>query len=678
MWHDKCIDVKFVVLACAASVVATLYAEGGAVPFSAIRLRKPQTDSDKVWRATCEQFRKYRAGVDEVWFSTGISFPKMSEHRANAARLARASADLRALGIEPSLQIQATIGHGDMLTLYADNSGITWQTYVAADGTVAERLNCFRAPGFIAYMREMAAQYAAAMRPYSVWIDDDIRIIRHHGGTGASDSGWGCHCAHCLEVFAAREGRTRTRERLVAEMKGDPALEARWMAFAFEGEAALVRAIGEAVHAASPATRMCMQQPGACFKEHRALYEACHAATGLPVGMRPGAGSYYDYDPRSQIDKAYTLAMQMDMIGRLPFMDRWCPEIESCPRSFACRTGQGVLLEALECLAQGMNSISALVIDAGFETPEWYGTEILAPLARNAAMLKRYVAANGDAARAGYGVHGMPTDAMRTSSLPLKALIDGARSELARFVTGEHAVAAVKSGAESVRRLLEEDLLIDGTAADALCRAGYGGEIGLAGCRKFHGGLRERFCDDPLNDGLLAREVPVAGARFFLDLADGARAVGEYFSDAGDGSSQGVAAAIFETSAGRRRVVFGHAAFTASMSVASGDRIVQMHRLADWASHGKAPVVADSPARSFVQPRVRKDGSLASVVFVNTTIGLLPSVRLRLRGVPADVKSASWAAFDEKEVLVPVLRRGDEAVVTLPAVSAWNGGYLLF
>ena len=102
-----------------------------------------------------------------------------------------------------------------------------------------------------------------------------------------------------------------------------------------------------------------------------------------------------------------------------------------------------------------------------------------------------------------------------------------------------------------------------------------------------------------------------------------------------------------------------------------------MHRLADWASHGKAPVVADSPTRSFIQPRVRKDGTLASVVFVNTTIGLVPSVRLRLRGIPAEVKSASWVAFDEKEVAVPVLRRGDEAVVTLPAVTAWNGGYLL-
>ena len=649
-------------------------ADGG-VPFSAIRLRKPQTDSAKVWQATLAQFAKYRAGVDEVWFSTGISFPKIEEHRANAARLASASADLRKLGILPSLQIQATIGHGDTLTRYADNSGICWQTYVSDDGAVAGRLNCFRAPGFIAYMREMAAAYAAAMRPYSVWIDDDVRIIRHH--PSKPSGGWGCHCAHCLDVFAAKEGKTRTREQLVVEMAKDPALAARWRAFAFEGEAELVRAIAEAVHEASPETRMCIQQPGACFPEHRALYEACHAATGLPVGMRPGAGSYFDYDARDQIVKAYTLAMQMDTIGPLPFFDRWCPEIESCPRSFACRTGRGVLLEALESLAQGMNSISALVIDAGFETPEWYGDEILAPLARNAAMFKRYVAANEGAVRSGYGVRGMPMRAMLTSSLPLKPLVAAMRSELARIVPGECAVAAVKEGPDAVRRLLDEDLLLDGTAAAALCRAGFGGEIGLAGCRRFPGGLRERFRDVPMNKGFLAREAPVAGESFFLDLAKGALAIGEYFSDAGDGSTQGMAAMMFETSSGRRRVVFGHSVFTSSMSVASGDRIVQMHRLADWASHGKSPVVAETPTRSFLQPRVRKDGSLCSVVLVNTTIGETSPVRLRLRGIAADVKEAVWAAFDSKDVLLPVVREGGEAVVTIPSVSAWNGGYLM-
>ena len=180
-----------------------------------------------------------------------------------------------------------------------------------------------------------------------------------------------------------------------------------------------------------------------------------------------------------------------------------------------------------------------------------------------------------------------------------------------------------------------------------------------------------------MNKGFLAREAPVAGESFFLDLAKGALAIGEYFSDAGDGSAQGMAAMMFETPSGRRRVVFGHSVFTSSMSVASGDRIVQMHRLADWASHGKSSVVAETPSRSFLQPRVRKDGSLCSVVFVNTTIGETAPVRLRLRGVAAGVKKAVWAAFDSKDVVIPVVREGGEAVVTIPSVSAWNGGYLM-
>ena len=657
------------------SMFVALYASHAAEPFSAIRLRKPQTDSPKVWQATVEQFRKYRAGVDEVWFSTGICFPKMEEHFANAARLAKASDELRGLGIKSSLQIQATIGHGEALTHYSDNSGICWQGYVADDGTEAKRLNCFRAPGFVAYMREMATAYAAAMRPYSVWIDDDIRIIGHH--PYKHTSGWGCHCAHCLDVFASKEGKRRTRERLMEEMKDDPALEARWRAFAFEGETELVRAIADAVHAASPATRMCIQQPGTCFPEHRALYEACHAATGLPVGMRPGAGSYFDHDARSQMLKAYALALQMDTIGHLPFLDRVCPEIETCPRSFACRTGRGVLLEALESLSQGMNSISALVIDAGFETPEWYGDEILSALARNAAMLKRYVAANEGARCTGYGVRGIPAQPLQTSSLPLKPLVADARTDLARIVVGAHAEAAISAGRDAVRRLLEDDLLLDGVAADALFRAGFGGEVGLAGCRRFPGGLRERFCDSPVNVGFLAREAPVSGMSFFLDPSAGASAVSEYFSDSGDGKPKGVAALIFETSSGRRRVVFGHDVFTSAMSVASGDRIVQMHRLADWASHGKAPVVVDSPSRSFVQPRVRGDGSLSSVVFVNATIGTSAPIRLRMRGVRAAVKEATWSAFDMEDVKVPVVRKDDEAYATIPSVSAWNGGYLL-
>ena len=647
------------------------------MPFCAIRLRKPQTDSAEVWKRTLAQFAKHRGAVDEVWFSTGICFPKMDEHRANAMRLAAAAENLRKLGVLPSLQVQSTIGHGDAFTRYADNSGITWQTYAAADGAVADSLNCPRAPGFLAYLREMVSLYAAAIKPYSVWIDDDIRIIDHHAGDRQSNSGWGCHCDFCIGEFSRREGRAWTRPELVEAMKTDAALEARWRAFAFEGEANLARTIAEAVHASSPATRMCQQQPGRCFPEHRMLYEAHHEATGLPVGMRPGAGAYCDHDARAQIDKAYFLALQIDTIGPLPFIDRICPEIETCPRTFACRTGRGVLLEALEALSQGMNSISALAMDAGYETPEWYGGAVLAPLAGNAAMLKRYVEKNDGALRCGYGVSGMPEKALQTSSLPLMPLVDGAASSLARLMTGKAAKAAVNKGSEAVKALFAEDLVLDGAAADVLFRAGYGAEIGLAGCLPFTGGLRERFTDDALNAGFLARETPVSGASFFLEPASGARVLGEYFSDTNADFSPRPATVAFETALGRHRVVFGYDAFNA-LATASGDRIVQMHRLADWASHVKSPVLLETPTRSFVQPRVRRDGALASVVFVNATIDATTPVRLRLRGVSASATESVWSALDARDVAIRIAMDGSDAIVELPPVPAWTGGYLYF
>jgi len=667
---NRCFNRMAALCAVAVVVAVAAVADNGEVPFSAIRLRKPQTDRPEVWKATLEQFAKHRAGVDEVWFSTGICFPKMDEHRAAAKRLAAAAEDLRKLGILPSLQIQATIGHGDAFIRYADNTGMTWQGFMSENGAVAKGCNCFRAPGFLAYMREMASLYAAAVKPYAVWVDDDIRIIKHGG------PGFGCYCEYCLGQFAKKEGKEYTRTQLVAAMKNDAALAARWRAFAFEGEAALVRQIGEAVHAASPETRMCQQQPGACFPEHRLLYEACHAATGLPVGMRPGGGAYFDHDARAQIGKAYYLAQQIDTIGPLPFIDRICPEIESCPRSFACRTGRGMLLEGLEALSQGMNSLSALVIDAGFETPEWYGDEILAPLARNAAMLKRYVAVSTGAARCGYGVSGSPASALQTGSLPLKPLVRGARSDLARIVTENVAQAAANGGADAVSQLLSEDLLIDGGAASVLFKAGYGAEIGIAGCEPLDGSLRERFMDDPVNAGLRARETPVSGKAFFLAPAAGAKAVSGYYCDANASFWREAAIVMFEDKSGRRRVVFGHDAFTSALMVASGDRVVQLHRLADWASHGKAPVLVETPTRSFVQPRVRADGTLASVVFVNASVGATPPVRLRLRGVAA--RKAVWSSLDAADVVLDVAHDGADALVTLPSVPAWTGGYVFF
>jgi len=53
----------------------------------------------------------------------------------------------------------------------------------------------------------------------------------------------------------------------------------------------------------------------------------------------------------------------MKSLGMPDYIDQCCPEIETCPRSFTCRTGQGLAVETLLHLAQGMNSVSYLIID---------------------------------------------------------------------------------------------------------------------------------------------------------------------------------------------------------------------------------------------------------------------------------------------------------------------------
>ena len=229
-------------------------------------------------------------------------------------------------------------------------------------------------------------------------------------------------------------------------------------------------------------------------------------------------------------------------------------------------------------------------------------------------------------------------------------------------------------------QLLSGGVLIDGAAAGILFAAGYGAAIGVEGIVHADGALRERFLPVPVNDGFKARETPVSGQTLFLKPKAGVIAISEYYSDANNEplNLPGVATVMFETKGGLRRVVFGTHAFTAGLSKASGDRVLQLHRLCDWASHGKSPVVLETPTRSFVQPRVHKDGTLASVVFVNASIGRTPPVRLRLRGVPSDAKKAVWSMFDADDVELGIVREGADAVVTLPPVSAWTGGYVFF
>lgn len=364
-----------------------------AVPVMSLRLRGPHTATMAQWRKTYQAIAENPGCCDEVWFSTGIGVPPLAWHRAQAERLAQAADDLRKVGIVPSLQFQATLGHSDALSSCEDCSAKDWTGWTGSTGVEDRYCNCPRQPAFLAYIREMARIYAS-FKPGSVWIDDDLRIHNHAPATNKSRPG--CWCAMCLAAFNAEESSNWTRQTLDAAMAKDASLAARWKAFSVRAIAEVARVIAEEVHALSPETTMAFQH---CFDEGaidsvRAVTTAMAKASGRPTGLRPGGGFYYDVNPNDQVVKSLIAARFRSKIADLPNVGTWCPEVESWPRAYGSRSAQSALVESFVALAYGFNSTSLLLLDTRYETDELYSRTILKPLADASPVLKGFAKAN--------------------------------------------------------------------------------------------------------------------------------------------------------------------------------------------------------------------------------------------------------------------------------------------
>ncbi len=381
------------------SVMLVLVAAGtcSASPFSIIRFGPDLTRAGR-WEEARDLLIRNRYVCDEAWFSTGGNTSTLDWHRKNAAVQAKAAAELRAVGIVPSLQVQETVGHGEAMKGLAKPSHCTWTGFTGPDGYEAGRCWCPRDPALHAYFAEIGRIYAA-WKPGSVWIDDDLRIDRHGVVTT------GCFCRRCIQAFADKENRAYTRESLVAALKCDDALRRRWKEHGFEGLAQLAAAIARAVHEVSPETRLGLQYPW-CDKEQLLICEAMSAATGARIGVRPGCGAYSDRNPFDQVDKTYRIARQMKSLSsHAELFDQICPEIETCPRVFSSRTPRSLAFEALIHLAQGCDSLSWYMI--GEEAPGDFDTLVFPALRENMELYKAYVRLNEGTVPCGYDVPDM-------------------------------------------------------------------------------------------------------------------------------------------------------------------------------------------------------------------------------------------------------------------------------
>lgn len=385
-------------------------------PFCALRFGYRYTQPDK-WPEMRAALAKNRAAFDEIWFSTGVSFPPLAWHEEHARQCAVAAADLRRMGIVPSIEIQTIIGHTDPIIDSGDCSGQDWGTMVSADGLAAKRLSCPGDPKLIAYFVRVAELHAA-WKPGSVWVDDDLSYRNRAPILKEDNRLAGCFCDRCIAGFSEKEGRVWKRGELAKAIREDAVVRTRWDDYSCGVMGELTRAIAAAVHRVSPNTVMGYQYGGTL---RPAIPRGLFTGSGIPVRLRPGAGAYWDTDPHEQIGKAYWLQHMLRDVRGADWVGACCPEIETCPRTFACRTAQGLVLETFENLALGMDFVSMFAADARTdESTAFYADGLFPRLGVAHSFLKNYRDANVGTSPCGFTVKdGAPAKLVACRGVPI-------------------------------------------------------------------------------------------------------------------------------------------------------------------------------------------------------------------------------------------------------------------
>lgn len=514
-----------------------------------LRLRPTNTDSDTAWNETFRIIKENPGCCDQVWFSTGMGYLPQQWHQDKAERMSKAFAQLEEMGISSSLQFQMTIGHGDKFGYGNEHlfTQKTWNGWTGSTGVEAKFSSCPRHPEFLEHIRMVSGVYAS-LKPAYIWVDDDLRYDNHKPAT--LDSHIGCWCDGCIAAFNERTGGRWTRNTLAKALENDVALYEVWHSWCVESLCNIAAVISEEVHRVSPMTKMAFQGKKEDFVVHhvKEILSVMHEKTGLPVGYRPGTGPRFDIDgPSGQVIKSMQSARFIELIGNPSFVDIWCPEIETWPRVYGSRTGQGVLVEAFASLAYGLNSVSMFIMAADMEPVDLYSSTLLKPISEGSDVLVRYAHANEGTSVAGY-------------KSPVSC-----------------------------------DMLYEFARTGVPVLPGVGCSLG-----------------DIPEDVMRSVDIPKRLSSDIQKLRDG-----------------------FD-----------------------------------------APALCCSPFVGLIIPRISSDGRLKTVGVMNTRIDVQEAVKVRLAGIPDDMRSVTWREMKKKPVRIPLEHVDGCCYAVIPEIAPWSAGFI--
>ena len=609
-------------------------------------------------------FRKYDF-CDEVWFcSDGPATHALSWHEPYARAMGVAADKMRAEGIIPSLQVVA-LGHGDGSVIFAPvkDSTIHWGTMVGPNGEVTGSVNCPRQTAYLSFIQEAFKPYVEAVRPRSIYLDDDLRMTSHQPAP------MGCYCDTCVTLFDRQYGYSFDRSSLVGALianQGAGKVRKDWIAFSQESLAGVVRAISRGVHEVSPETRIGLQH--ASF--HRQLLEgwdwnpmfrAMKEETGLDPVSRPGHGFYNDHAPRGMIEKGMELSRQIRRLE--PGITEIAPEIEGYLHKATGKSPRSICLETMYYLSMGATQMSYAIICGNQEPVSWYADHYFKALSEWKPFAKEYAYFNRGTMPAGI-------DPFMSRDLVARDVEKGEGPwAWTRTGVGVDAIELETLGLP----FAPEDPLSPVLMLDAEGVRGMG-DAELAALLA----SRNMVMDAGAWNRLEARGL-TAG---FATVEAPARDCGDYDSPTLPADSR-YSGAMKRFRFLERNGVRVSVAPTFKINLTGSDDFNGAYRLAllhtfDWASGSSLPAVLESFAQAAIVPRTDAQGRLRSVAILNCSISPEERYTLRLRlGTEEDaLPKFVWKRQGCRDITLRPYRDGKDILLEVPALEGWNFGWV--
>ena len=651
--------------------------------------------------------KEHPGSCDEVWLATSYGFPPLSVHQEMAEQLGETAALLREAGLRVSLQISNTIGHGQYMSA-RDCSGLVYdgspvQNIVGPDGNSARYAFCWNDPVFRDYVRKEVKLYAEKIQPHTVWIDDDLRATNH------APVQRGCFCDSCIRRYNERFGTSFSREELVrAVSRGELRHRENFVAFLRDGLYDFTFDVYSAIHAVSPETCGGLQNgPNGGYTGYGIahLYDAMRDATGKAPKSRPGGGAYRDHNPNDMLWKADCLAFQNAMLPE--YVTDIRPEIENLPDVRFGKTIAGTCMETSLYLASGATAMSYAMLMNDYEEADWHGEMLAAfaahrpywlllsaasrdtvegglTLALGHEIWKRKLSDGEDAFAWGNEPYGAAGSALAGTAIPLTFR----ETKHPVYLLHEAFVSGLTDA--EIQHLLDSPVLTSGSALAALAARGYGAEFSAEALPLSTGQLSETYnMEHPVNAHVKKLSNHSWSQSFYYsdgyalrDKTGETEPLGWYQTGAKNAvpcfpedkaHPFGVCNAIVKTSAGARWAVFGHQPWNNVVSLAKRNQLL---RAADYVSGNALPAILETGVQAQLLPREDKDGFVTSVSVLNRTIGESGPLTLRIRRPfgGAERDTVRFLGQYRQEAHLPVLRDGDELLVTLPSLAPWTVG----